>query len=125
MNASVLPIVPYAPRLTLDVVADFTCPWSYLGLRRIARALANVQGLPTPPVLRWHGFRLPRDASEEARAVWRAHLATRLPPGMSPEIAEQSLEQAGREFGIQFDFGQIHGVPDTGCLLYTSPSPRD
>ncbi len=114
MNASVLPIVPYSPRLTLDVVADFTCPWSYLGLRRISRALVNLQGLPTPPVLRWHGFRLPRDASAEARAAWRAHLATRLPPRMSPEVAEQSLEQAGREFGIQFDFGRIQGVPDTG-----------
>jgi predicted DsbA family dithiol-disulfide isomerase len=114
MNASVLPIVPYTPRLTLDVVADFTCPWSYLGLRRITRALANVQGLPAPPLMRWHGFRLPRAASEEAQAAWRAHLATRLPPGMSPEYAEQSLDQAGEEFGIHFDFAQIRGVPDTG-----------
>ncbi len=114
MNASVLPIVPFTPRLTLDVVADFTCPWSYLGLRRITRALANVQGLPTPPLLRWHGFRLPRAASEEARAAWRAHLAVRLPPGMSPEHAEQSLDQAGEEFGIHFDFARIRGVPDTG-----------
>jgi predicted DsbA family dithiol-disulfide isomerase len=114
MNASVLPIVPYTPRLTLDVVADFTCPWSYLGLRRIARALANVQGLPTPPLLRWHGFRLPRAASEEARAAWRAHLASRLPTGMSPAHAEQSLDQAGEESGIHFDFARIRGVPDTG-----------
>jgi predicted DsbA family dithiol-disulfide isomerase len=114
MNASVLPVVPFTPRLTLDVVADFTCPWSFLGLRRIARALANVQGLPSPPLLRWHGFRLPRKASEEARAAWRAHLATRLPPGMTPEFAEQSLDEAGQQFGIRFDFARIHGVPDTG-----------
>ncbi len=114
MNASVLPLVPYQSRLTLDVVADFTCPWSFLGLRRIARALANVQGLPSPPLLRWHGYRLPRDASDEARAAWRAHLAVRLPPGLSPEVAEQGLDQAGEEFGIHFDFARIHGVPDTG-----------
>ncbi len=113
MNASVSPIVPYAPRLTLDVVADFTCPWSFLGLRRIARALGNVQGLPDPALFRWHGFRLPREASTEARAAWRAHLATRLPAGLSAEVAEQSLDQAGAEFGIHFDFARIRGVPDT------------
>lgn len=115
MNPSIQPLVPYAPRLTLDVVADFTCPWSFLGLRRIVRALGNVQGLPTPPVIRWHGFRLPRAAaSDEARAAWRAHLAARLPPGMTPDFAEQSLEQAGRELGIRFDFDRVAGVPDTG-----------
>jgi predicted DsbA family dithiol-disulfide isomerase len=113
MNASILPLVPYAPRLTLDVVADFTCPWSFLGLRRIVRALGNVQGLTLPPLIRWHGFRLPRDASAAARAAWRAHLATRLPPGMTPQFAEQSLEEAGRELGIRFDFARIAGAPDT------------
>lgn len=114
MNPSIQPLVPYSPRLTLDVVADFTCPWSFLGLRRIVRALGNVQGLPTPPLIRWHGFRLPRAAPDEARAVWRAHLAARLPPGMTPEFAEQSLEQAGGELGIRFDFRRVLGVPDTG-----------
>ena len=114
MNAPLLPLVPYAPRLTLDVVADFTCPWSFLGLRRIARALGNVQGLPQPPLIRWHGFRLPRDGSAEARAAWRAHLATRLPPGMTPEFSEHGLEEGGRELGIRFDFARIAGVPDTG-----------
>jgi predicted DsbA family dithiol-disulfide isomerase len=101
MNASILPLVPYAPRLTLDLVADFTCPWSFLGLRRIARALGNVQGLPQPPLIRWHAFRLPRTGTSEAQAAWRAHLA------------EQSLEEAGREFGIRFDFARVAGVPDT------------
>lgn len=114
MNASLQPLVPYAPRLTLDVVADFTCPWSFLGLRRIVRALGNVQGLALPPLMRWHGFRLPREGASEARAAWRAHLAMRLPPGMTPQFAEQSLEEAGRELGIRFDFTRIAGVPDTG-----------
>ena len=113
MNASILPLVPYAPRLTLDLVADFTCPWSFLGLRRIARALGNVQGLPQPPLIRWHAFRLPRNGTSEAQAAWRAHLAARLPLGMTPSFAEQSLEEAGREFGIRFDFARVAGVPDT------------
>jgi predicted DsbA family dithiol-disulfide isomerase len=95
--------------LVLDVVADFTCPWSFLGTRRIARALTAVQGLPQAPLLRWHGFRLPLAGS----AAWREHLAQRLPSGITTDFAEHSLEEAGRAFGIQFDFAAIRNVPDT------------
>jgi predicted DsbA family dithiol-disulfide isomerase len=103
--------VPRAPTTTLvlDVVGDFTCPWSFLGTRRIVRALGAVQGLPQPPLLRWHGFRLPLPAT----SAWREHLAQRLPPGLTAEFAERSLEEAGRALGIQFDFAAIRSVPDT------------
>lgn len=100
-----------AGTLVLDVVADFTCPWSFLGSRRIARALGAVQGLPAPPVLRWHGFRLPRPQADAS--LWQAHLAQRLPPGIGVEFAERSLEEAGRALGIRFRFDLIRVVPDT------------
>lgn len=100
-----------AETLVLDVVADFTCPWSFLGSRRIARALGAVQGLPAPPVLRWHGFRLPRPQADSS--LWHAHLAQRLPPGIGVEFAERSLEEAGRALGIRFRFDLIRVVPDT------------
>jgi predicted DsbA family dithiol-disulfide isomerase len=117
MNTLPLPVGPAAPRLTLDVVADFTCPWSFLGLRRVGRALGNLYGLPTPPLMRWHGFRMPRERSGEGAgpqvAAWRAHLATRLPSGIAVDFAERSLAEAGAELGIAFDFDRIAGVPDT------------
>jgi predicted DsbA family dithiol-disulfide isomerase len=107
---SLLPI-PRNPAasLVLDVVADFTCPWSFLGTRRIVRALTAVQGLPQPPLLRWHGFRLPLAGS----AAWQEHLKQRLPPGITAEFAERSLDEAGRALGIRFDFAAIRSVPDT------------
>lgn len=103
--------IPRSPTagLVLDVVADFTCPWSFLGTRRIVRAMGAVQGLPQPPLLRWHGFRLPLAGS----AAWREHLAQRLPPGITAEFAERSLEEAGRALDIRFDFAAIRAVPDT------------
>lgn len=107
-----LPILHRPPAgLVLDVVADFTCPWSFLGVRRIARALTAVQGLPAPPLLRWHGFRLPRPVA--GGSAWQAHLAQRLPAGITVEFAERSLEEAGRDLGIHFDFARIGVVPDT------------
>lgn len=103
-----------APELVLDVVADFTCPWSFLGTRRIARALNAVQGLPA--TLRWHGFRVPRAplaADGPAMSAWSAHLAQRLPPGVTVAFAERGLVEAGRDLGIGFRFDLIHAVPDT------------
>ena len=109
---AVVPVAAVSRQLTLDLVADFTCPWSFLGLRRIARALRNVQGLPLPALLRWHGFRLQRPVAAGS-AAWRAHLAGRLPAGISVEYAEKGLAEAGEELGIRFDFAAIRSVPDT------------
>nr|WP_321983129.1 DsbA family oxidoreductase [uncultured Lichenicoccus sp.] len=37
MNA----LVPPRPRIALEIVHDFVCPWCYLGVRRLMRALAE------------------------------------------------------------------------------------
>ena len=42
---TILP-VPSPPALELDLIADFACPWSYLGKRSLERALGNLYGLP-------------------------------------------------------------------------------
>lgn len=112
MEQQSFPVVPANVRLTVDVVGDFTCPWSFLGTRRVAQALEAVQGLPLPPLWRWHGFRLPRPEAD-ARSAWDAHLAARLPPGVSVAMAEAALTEAGRPLGIDFDFAAIRSVPDT------------
>jgi predicted DsbA family dithiol-disulfide isomerase len=44
------------PFLEIDLIADFACPWSFLGKRSLERALDNLYGLPVR-TLRWHGFR--------------------------------------------------------------------
>jgi predicted DsbA family dithiol-disulfide isomerase len=111
MDSTTVAIAPSVPRLTLDLVADFVCPWSFLGIRRIHRALGSVQGLPLP-LMRWHGFRLPTPGAGAATA-WHAYLATRLPAGVTPVDAERSLTTAGRELGIGFAFDRIRKVPDT------------
>ena len=105
--------MPVAPRpvLEFDLIADFACPWSFLGKRKLERALDSLYGMPLP-ALRWHGFRIKTEVPA-ASAGWRDHLATRLPSGVSVDLAHESLAQAGRELGIHFDFAQLGNVPDT------------
>jgi predicted DsbA family dithiol-disulfide isomerase len=128
------------PILELDLIADFACPWSFLGKRSLERALGNLYGLPVR-ALRWHGFRAKPEGLaalanstakstaksavvktdegvEVATAVdsyqsWRAHLATRLPSGVSVDFAHKSLAEAGEGLGIHFDFSRLERVPDT------------
>lgn len=109
MKALDLPAPSVRPALEIDLVADFTCPWSWLARRRLERALGHVQGLG-PPQLRWHSFLLNPAA---APAAWRTQLAARLPEAVSIEYAERSLMEAGRELGIRFAFDRLGTAPDT------------
>ncbi|MBV6417266.1 MAG: hypothetical protein CMLOHMNK_01912 [Steroidobacteraceae bacterium] len=109
------PIVPVAG-LDIDLVGDFSCPWSFLGTRRLARALEQLRGVPVRE-LRWHPLRLVRPAEAggagNVPTSWRGHLAARLPQGVSVELAESSLAEAGKALGIHFDFTRLGGMPDT------------
>jgi predicted DsbA family dithiol-disulfide isomerase len=111
MDTQLVTTIPARPPLEFDLIADFACPWSYLGKRKLERALDSLYGMPTP-ALRWHGLRLKGEVPP-ASAAWRDHLATRLPPGVSVDLAQETLTQAGRDLGIHFDFARLGSVPDT------------
>jgi predicted DsbA family dithiol-disulfide isomerase len=110
MDAHYLTGTPPRPPLELDLIADFTCPWSFLGKRSLDRALGNLYGAPVR-ALRWHGFPVQPTPSEHR--TWREYLAARLSDGVSVEYAHRSLKEAGRALGIHFDFDRLVSVPDT------------
>lgn len=116
MDTQLVTIAPKQLILELDLIADFACPWSYLGKRSLERALVNLQGFPQP-ALRWHGFRAQAEGAGDkagaAAQAWRAHIASRLPAGISVDLAHKSLAEAGHGLGINFDFSKLEHVPDT------------
>lgn len=115
MDTQIVTPAATPPILELDLIADFACPWSYLGKRSLERALGNLYGLPVR-ALRWHGFRTQIELAlthGEGRRPWRDHLATRLPPGVAVDFAQKSLAEAGETLGIAFDFEKIVALPDT------------
>src|SRR4051812_17371991 len=116
MDTQLVTPAPKRLHLELDLIADFACPWSYLGKRSLERALGNLHGFPHP-ALRWHGFRAQAEGKAEAVSTtpqsWRAHMATRLPAGVSVDFAQKSLAEAGEGLGIHFDFSKLEQLPDT------------
>jgi predicted DsbA family dithiol-disulfide isomerase len=111
MTTQLLATAAVRPPLEFDLIADFACPWSFLGKRKLERALGNLYAVSAPAV-RWHGLRT-TSAVPTASGAWREYLATRLPPGVSVDLAHATLSQAGREMGIEFDFEHLKRMPDT------------
>jgi predicted DsbA family dithiol-disulfide isomerase len=115
MDTQIVTLAPAHPILELDLIADFACPWSFLGMRSMDRALGSLYGLPVR-ALRWHGFRSQVElalAHGDARRSWRDHLAKRLPAGVTVDFAHKSLTEAGESLGIHFDFAKLEKLPDT------------
>jgi predicted DsbA family dithiol-disulfide isomerase len=112
MNTLVRPLHDVRRTLDIDLVADFTCPWSWLGMAQLTRALGNLSG-DIETRLRWHPFRMTAEQAHAAPRSFHDYLAERLPPGISVPFAEKSLTEAGRELGIDFHFEKLGPLPNT------------
>ena len=113
MDTPVRPLQDVRRTLDIDLVADFTCPWSWLGMAQLTRALGNLSG-DVETRLRWHPFRMAVPAGENAAPrTFHDYLAERLPAGISVPFAEKSLTEAGRELGIEFHFEKLGSLPST------------
>jgi predicted DsbA family dithiol-disulfide isomerase len=112
MNTTIRPLDDARRTLDIDLVADFTCPWSWLGMAQLTRALGNLSGA-VETRLRWHPFRMSQLNSNAAPRSFRDYLAERLPQGISVPFAEKSLAEAGRELGIEFHFDKLGALPST------------
>lgn len=112
MKTIVRPLNEVRRTLDIDLVADFTCPWSWLGMAQLTRALGNLSG-DVETRLRWHPFRMAPAAANAAPKTFHDYLAERLPAGISVPFAEKSLTEAGRELGINFNFEKLGALPST------------
>lgn len=112
MNTLIRPLNDVRRTLDIDLVADFTCPWSWLGMAQLTRALGNLSG-DVQTRLRWHPFRMAQPNANQAPRTFHDYLAERLPQGISVPFAEKSLTEAGRELGIDFHFEKLGPLPST------------
>src|SRR6187551_687681 len=112
MKTPIRPLNDVRRTLDIDLVADFTCPWSWLGMAQLTRALGNLSG-DVETRLRWHPFRMTNPGANTAPRSFHDYLAERLPQGISVPFAEKSLAEAGRELGLEFHFEKLGALPST------------
>jgi predicted DsbA family dithiol-disulfide isomerase len=95
--------------LDIDVIADVVCPWSFLGKRRLDRALNSYSG---PVQIAWHPFQLNPDLPAEG-VSFDAYLTERFGGRDKVKTALAQLESLGADHDIAFNFAALKKVPNT------------
>lgn len=95
--------------LQVDVIADFICPWCYLGKKRLDTALESVHG---PSVVTWYPFQL-NPEMPPGGMPFDEYLKSRFgdPAKLQPGLDE--LVAVGRNEGIDFRFDLISQIPNS------------
>ena len=95
--------------LYVEVIADFVCPYSYLGKRRLEGALNAVHG---PSEVSWYPYQLNPDIPA-AGLPFDTYLTQRFGSPVNVEPVLEHLTAEGADAGIEFRFDSIRHVPNT------------
>ena len=100
--------------LTVDVFADLSCPWCYIGERHLKAALVDVlaEQPGRPLVQRWHPFLLRPDLPREGRP-WADFEVETFGSAERAADAYRRVAGAGAAFGLDFAFDRLATAPNT------------
>ncbi len=95
--------------LHVEVIADFVCPFCFLGKRRLDQALKAVKG---PSDTSWYPFQLNPEIPPEGQP-FEEYLTRRFGSPANVEPILEHIAADGRSEGIDFRFDRIRHVPNT------------
>lgn len=98
-----------AASLNVEVIADFVCPFCFIGKRRFDEALKAVQG---PTEVSWYPFQLNPEIPAEGLSL-DDYLSRRFGSAANIEPVLEQLAQEGKSAGIDFRFDKLQHVPNT------------
>lgn len=103
--------MPEKAKLKIDVYADIVCPWCYLGLVRLKKALALRPGVSAD--ITWRPFQLAPDLPE-AGVDYREHMAKKFDPEKMKDM-QANMTAWAKEEGVDFNFPAITRAPNTNA----------
>ncbi len=95
--------------LHVEVIADFVCPFCFLGKRRLDQALKAVKG---PAETSWYPFQINPEIPAEGQP-FEEYLTNRFGSPANVEPVLEHIAEDGRSEGIDFRFDRIRHVPNT------------
>lgn len=95
--------------LNVEVIADFVCPFCFIGKRRLDEALQAVQG---PRDVSWYPYQLNPEIASTGQP-FDDYLTRRFgnPANVAPVL--NHLTETGKAAGIAFRFDRLRQVPNT------------
>lgn len=103
-------LAPIPARLTVEVVFDLVCPWCFLGVRRLRRALANRPDIAAD--LAWRPFLLNPDMPP-AGMPRQDYLLRKFGAEERARRLHQTITELGRAEGVGFRFERIRRMPSS------------
>ena len=100
-----------ANRLVVDMVSDPVCPWCFVGLKSLMRALEDLQHEQNI-LVRMRPFQLNRDTPEEG-VDRQLYYQKKFPDKAFREQAQAALIEAARNVGFDFDPTLPKHLPNT------------
>jgi predicted DsbA family dithiol-disulfide isomerase len=97
-------------RLTVDVFADVVCPWCYIGMRRLERALAERPGVTAER--RWRPFQL-RPELPAGGEPWADFIQHKFGGEARARRMFEHVTAVGAAEGITLDFDRVANAPNT------------
>ena len=94
--------------MVIDVYADIVCPWCYIGMRRLERALALRPDLQVER--RWRPFQL-RPDMPDAGLAWAEFVRRKF--GSSALAVFAQVTAVGATEGVTFAFDRVASAPNT------------
>jgi predicted DsbA family dithiol-disulfide isomerase len=95
--------------LHVEVIADFVCPFCFIGKRRLDEALKAVEG---PSDVTWYPFQLNPDMPPEGQP-FDVFIKDRFGSPANLEPVLEHLVEEGEAAGIRFRFDKLRHVPNT------------
>lgn len=103
--------MPEKAKLDIDVYADIVCPWCYLGLVRLKKALALRPHISAE--MTWRPFQLAPDLPDEG-VDYREHMAKKFDPAKMKEM-QANMTAWAKEEGVDFNYAAITRAPNTNA----------
>jgi len=101
-------LTPTHARLPIEVVFDLICPWCFLGVRRLRRALRARPDIRAE--LTWRPFLLNPDLAPQG-VPWQEYLVRKFGGEERAHRLHGTIAELGRAEGIEFRFDRIRRVP--------------
>jgi len=99
------------PGLRIDIVADIVCPWSFIGVRRLQRALiAENRDDEREYQIFWRPYLLNPDVGPEGVADLDV-LSRTIGPESRVKRLQETLKRAAHDVGIDFCFDDMTFLP--------------
>jgi len=94
--------------ITVDIVGDLTCPYSFIGLRLVNAVIGSVPGLAVD--IRWFPYQIDPDMPPKGMER-QAYLAQKFGDKTEETLAKMSA--SAEEFGLALAFDRIQKQPNT------------